>query len=69
MKSFAFYLLALISSVCFGQNQELWTQMKSKFPDAPAVFLERSEIMSILVRGDSLQLSAEVSEDVLHLKD
>jgi hypothetical protein len=51
-----------------AQDSELFTQYKSKFPDAPAVFVNRSEELTISVKNDSLEVFSEVNEDMLHLK-
>jgi hypothetical protein len=66
-------ILGIIFLVSFGsivhaQESELLKRYKEKFPDAPAVFVERSEILSILVKNDSLEIFADVLEDMLHLK-
>jgi transglutaminase-like putative cysteine protease len=43
--------------------------MKTKFPEDPAVFVERSEVLSIVVKNDSLQIFTDIVEDKLHLKE
>lgn len=50
-------------------QDDLFTKFKSKFPDEPAVFVERSEVMNIEVVGDSLRIYSDVFEDMLHLKE
>ena len=62
-------VLFLISSYSKGQSGDVWQYFKEKFPDEAAVFVERAEVQSILIKGDSLQLVADVKEDILHLKD
>ena len=52
-----------------AQSTDLWQQFKEKFPDEPAVFIERSEVLNITPDGDSLRAFVDVSEDVLHLKE
>src|SRR5690606_34832770 len=39
------------------------------YPDEPAVFVERSEVLNIAVEGDSLKVFSDVSEDLMHLKE
>lgn len=51
-----------------AQDSELFKLYKSKFPDAPAAFVERSELVTISVRNDSLEIYSDVLEDMLHLK-
>jgi transglutaminase-like putative cysteine protease len=60
-------LLSLVVNV-YGQESDLFSVYKSKFPDAPAVFLERSEQLNILIKVDSLEIYSDVLEDMLHLK-
>ncbi len=52
-----------------AQNVDLWQQNKTKFPDEPAVFVERSEVMTISIKGDSLDVYTDQKEDILHLKE
>ena len=51
-----------------AQYSDLFNLYKAKFPDAPAVFVERSEQLNILIDGDSLIVYSDVLEDMLHLK-
>ena len=51
-----------------GQESELYKFYKSKFHDAPAVFVERSEQLNITIEEDSLVVYSDVFEDILHLK-
>jgi transglutaminase-like putative cysteine protease len=51
-----------------AQQSELLKVYSQKFPDAPAVFIERSEVVSILVKNDSLEIFADILEDMIHLK-
>ena len=52
-----------------AQNSDVFKSMKAKFPEDPAVFVERSEVLSILVKNDSLEILTDISEDKLHLKE
>jgi len=52
-----------------AQSSDVYKTLKSRFPEDPAVFVERSEILSILVKNDSLEIFADVTEDILHLKE
>jgi len=52
-----------------AQNSDVYKTLKSKFPDDPAVFVERSELLSIFVKNDSLEIFTDISEDMLHLKE
>ncbi len=47
---------------------DVWPQPSTRFPDEAAVFVDRSETQTILINGDSLQVYADVKEDILHLK-
>src|SRR6187551_3478051 len=57
------------SQYSMAQATDLWQQNKTKFPDEPAVFVERSEVMTISIKGDSLDVFTDQKEDVLHLKE
>lgn len=59
----------LIFHVASGQYGDLYEKVKMKYPDDPVVFLERSEIVSIIPDNDSLDIITEAYEDILHLKE
>ena len=68
------HLLALVIALCFvqqgiAQNSDVFKTMKSKFPEDAAVFVERSEVLSILLKNDSLEIFSDFTEDKLHLKE
>jgi transglutaminase-like putative cysteine protease len=63
------FCLILCACCLYAQQEDLYTKFKQKFPDDPAVFVERSEVMNISVDGDSLRVYADVFEDVIHLKE
>lgn len=70
MKKISLLLLhVFIVSISFGQTTDVWTHFKEKFSDEPAVFVERSEVLNILIDGDSLKVYSDVLEDILHLKE
>ncbi len=60
-------LIAIPSA--YAQDAELWQSLKSRYPDEPAVFIERSEELSLSVEGDSLRIVNDVKEDMMHLKE
>lgn len=64
-----FVIAGFIPAVTFAQQGDVYLTFKEKFPDEPAVFVERSETMNILVEGDSLRIYSDVLEDIIHLKD
>jgi hypothetical protein len=51
-----------------AQESELFRLYKSKFPDAAAAFIVRSELLTISIKNDSLQIHSDVVEDMIHLK-
>jgi transglutaminase-like putative cysteine protease len=70
MKSLFVFLLFVVSTfVSLGQSKDIWQELKTKFPEEPAVFVDRSEVLNISVEGDSLKIFTDVSEDILHLKE
>jgi hypothetical protein len=52
-----------------AQSSDVFKTMKGKFPEDPAVFVERSEVLSILLKNDSLEIFTDITEDKLHLKE
>ncbi|MEP6734022.1 MAG: transglutaminase-like domain-containing protein [Chryseolinea sp.] len=68
-KTLVCLLLCFVNCIARGQHGELYKSLKSKFNDDPAVFVERSEVLSLVVKGDSLEIVADISEDILHLKE
>jgi transglutaminase-like putative cysteine protease len=66
--------LALVITLFFfqqgiAQSSDVFKTMKGKFPEDPAVFVERSEVLSILLKNDSLEIFTDITEDKLHLKE
>ncbi len=70
MNKFIFSLIISFSilGTVSAQTSDLVKVYKEKFPDAPAAFVDRSEVLSILVKNDSLEIFADLLEDMLHLK-
>ncbi len=62
------FLLSSLTVVGQGEQSDIFKTYKSIFPDAPAIFLERSEQLNILINGDSLEVYSQIREDMLHLK-
>ena len=58
-----------LANATLAQESDLLKLYKTKFPDAPAVYIDRSELLTILIKNDSLAIFADVSEDMLHLKE
>ncbi|MDV3308308.1 MAG: transglutaminase-like domain-containing protein [Cyclobacteriaceae bacterium] len=52
-----------------AQDADLWQQINTKYPGEPAVYIERSETLSILPKGDSLVVYSDVFDDILYLKE
>jgi transglutaminase-like putative cysteine protease len=60
----------IMLAVSRGYSQEdLYETVRQKFPDAPAAYVERSEVLNLTVDGDSLRIQSQIFEDMLHLKD
>ena len=69
MRKLRFSLLLLIfPSLGYSQNDQ-WQQLKDKYPGEPAVFIDRSETVTLQVKGDSLEAYSDVFEDILYLKE
>src|SRR6185436_14819823 len=61
--------VVLFPSLVLSQTNELFQKFKKQYPDEPAVYLNRSEVLSILVEKDSLKVFSEKAEDLLILKE
>lgn len=61
------WLLAC-ATLATGQSKDVYEYYKGKFPDEAAVYVERSETMTILPEADSLRIYTDVTEDLLLLK-
>jgi len=71
MREFICFLftILIVSVPGLSQTNELFQKFKQQYPDEPAVYLNRSEVLSILVEKDSLRVFSEKSEDLLILKE
>jgi transglutaminase-like putative cysteine protease len=70
MRRIGFVLVSCaIPLVGLGQDADQWQQLKQKYPGEAAVYLERSETLSIIPKGDSLNVYSDVFEDILYLKE
>lgn len=57
------------AAVGFGQAGDQWQQMQQKYSGEPAVYMERTETLSVIPQGDSLAIYSDVFEDILYLKE
>jgi hypothetical protein len=69
MRNILIFLLSVNAALANGQTTDLSGEMKSRFPDESAVFLERSNTLNLFIEGDSLRAYTDVYEDLLHLKN
>jgi len=63
------YLACLLLQPAYAQDADLWQALKTRYPEDPAVFIERSEVLNVQIEGDSLKVYSDVSEDIMHLKE
>ena len=63
------YLACFLLQSAYAQDADLWQALKTRYPEDPAVFIERSEVLNLQVEGDSLKVYSDVSEDIMHLKE
>ena len=63
------YLVCLLLQPAYAQDGDLWQSLKTRYPEDPAVFIGRSEVLNLQVEGDSLKVYSDVSEDIMHLKE
>ncbi len=52
-----------------SQGSDVWKKLQQKFEGEPAVYVERSEVLNIVLDGDSVKAWTESTQDILHLKD
>jgi len=69
MRILSLFYLILGALPSFAQSTAVFEEMKKKHPDEPTVYLERSEVIRVLIEGDSLLVTSEKSESMLHLKE
>jgi hypothetical protein len=69
IKHLTLVLLVFSFTTLFAQKEDVYSFYKGKFPEDPAVFVERSQVMNIAVEGDSLKIYSDNLEDILHLKE
>jgi Domain of Unknown Function with PDB structure (DUF3857) len=67
-------IVVLVCTICLplvgsSQVSELYQSLKTLHPDEPAVFISRSETITILLEKDSLRAFSEKSDDLLILKE
>ena len=65
--SILFLGLLLLPNFTLGQAERLFRQMKEKYPDKTAVYLERNKSIDISFSGESLEVIASRSDDLLFL--
>lgn len=74
MKSFNVKLFVAIAmcagaNMVYAQGSDVWKSLHQKFPGEPAVYVERSEVLNLVLDGDSVSAWNELTQDMLHLKD
>ncbi len=62
-------IIVLIPAVAWGQGSDVWNKMREKFPTEAAVYVQRSELLNLVLEGDSIKAWNELSQDILLLKD
>jgi transglutaminase-like putative cysteine protease len=61
--------LLFLPALAMAQTKDVYEYYKAKFPDEPAVYVERSEVMNVFLENDSLRVYSDVYEDLLLLKE
>jgi hypothetical protein len=69
VKLFASIFMMAILATAHGQGSDIWKSLHQKFPDEPAVYVERSEVLNLVLDGDSIKAWSDLTQDMLHLKD
>lgn len=68
MRVFIVVMLAGIGTA-FGQGSDIFKSLHQKYPGEPAVYVERSEVLNLVLEGDSIRSWSDLTQDMLHLKD
>jgi transglutaminase-like putative cysteine protease len=68
MMKYALVLLVFVSELAFCQS-DVWKNLNQKFSGQPAVYVERSEVLNLVLEGDSIKAWSDLTQDMLHLKD
>jgi len=63
------FIVLLVSTMTLAQDDAQWQTLKQQFPDAPAVYLNRTYVVTLNFEKDSLKMFTETSHDVLSLKE
>jgi transglutaminase-like putative cysteine protease len=69
MRSRFIVFLILTPFLSLGQAEEIYQKFKARYPDETAIFFERGEEITFDLVADTLQITAKVTEDLLHLKE
>jgi len=64
-----FMLMAVSLGTAYGQGSDVWKKLSEKFPGEPAVYVERSEVLNLILEGDSIKAWSDLTQDMLHLKE
>jgi len=61
-------ILFFLNFISFGQTTPTFQQIKEQNPNELAVYVKKSEHLIFEIKKDSLQVSADIYEELLHLK-
>jgi hypothetical protein len=62
-------LLLFWAQLSYGQGSDVWKTVHEKFPGEPAVYVERSEVLNLVLEADTIRAWSDYSQDMLHLKE
>jgi hypothetical protein len=62
-------VMATGGETAIAQGSEIWRKLHQQFPGEPAVYVERSEVLNLVLEGDSIRAWSDLTQDMLHLKD
>jgi len=66
---YTFFFAISLAFSAYAQDAALWQTLKDRYPEDPAVFIDRSEVLNLAIEGDSLRVYSDVNEDLMHLKE
>lgn len=68
-KRWTLFMMTITPVVGWSQGSDVWNKMREKFPTEAAVYVERSELLNLVLEGDSIKAWNELTQDILLLKD
>ncbi len=62
-------LVGVSATTAWSQESDLFKKVKAQYPDVPAIYMERSQVLNFVVAHDSLTSYTDTQESMLLLKE